>query len=85
MQNSYTPYKTERKCELPHAKRILIVDDDSDITLTFKTLIECANNDSGKWNFEVDVVSGSIFYSCNYIHQNNRLQVSSHNRPCLSS
>jgi DNA-binding response OmpR family regulator len=60
MQNSYTPHTAEKKRELPHAKRILIVDDDSDITLTFKTGIECANNDSGKWKFEVDVYNDPL-------------------------
>jgi DNA-binding response OmpR family regulator len=60
VRNSYNPPTTEKKRELLHTKRILIVDDDSDITLTFRTGIESANNDSQKWKFEVDVYNDPL-------------------------
>jgi DNA-binding response OmpR family regulator len=60
MQNHYTPHTAEKEGELPHTRRILIVDDDSDITLTFKTGIESANNNSRKWKFEVDVYNDPL-------------------------
>jgi DNA-binding response OmpR family regulator len=60
VRNSYNPPTTEKKRELLHTKRILIVDDDSDITLTFRTGIESANNDSPKWKFEVDVYNDPL-------------------------
>jgi DNA-binding response OmpR family regulator len=46
----------ERKQKLsPHTKRILIVDDDSDITFTFKKAFEEANrNDGNKISFQVN-------------------------------
>jgi DNA-binding response OmpR family regulator len=60
VRNSYNPPTTEKKRELLHTKRILIVDDDSDITLTFKTGIESANKYSRKWKFEVDVYNDPL-------------------------
>jgi DNA-binding response OmpR family regulator len=46
----------ERKQKLsPHTKQILIVDDDSDITFTFKKAFEEANrNDGNKISFQVN-------------------------------
>ena len=58
MLNSYSSQTGEKKQELPCTKSILIVDDDPDITLTFKTGIESANNDSRK--FEVDVYNDPL-------------------------
>ena len=60
MQNYYTPHTAEKEGELPHTKRILIVDDDPDITLTFKTGIESANKDSQKPKFEVHVFNDPL-------------------------
>jgi DNA-binding response OmpR family regulator len=60
IQNSYTPHTAEKKREVPHAKRILNVDDDSDITLTFKAGIESANNDSRSRKFEVNVYNDPL-------------------------
>jgi DNA-binding response OmpR family regulator len=60
VQNSYASHTAEKKRELQRTKRILIVDDDSDITLTFKAGIESANNDSRKWKFEVDVYNDPL-------------------------
>ena len=60
MQNYYTPHTAEKEGELPHTRRILIVDDDPDITLTFKTGIESANKDSQKPKFEVHVFNDPL-------------------------
>ncbi len=48
-------YEKENKSYPPHTKRILIVDDDSDITFTFKKAFEEANrNDGNKISFQVN-------------------------------
>ncbi|HEU4444690.1 MAG TPA: response regulator [Nitrososphaeraceae archaeon] len=59
-QNSDTPHKTGEKQELPYTNKILIVDDDPDITLTYKTGIESANKDSQKPKFEVHVFNNPL-------------------------
>jgi CheY-like chemotaxis protein len=60
MKDSYTPNTTHKRRELPSTNRILVVDDDPDITLTFKTGIESANKDSQKPKFEVHVFNGPL-------------------------
>ena len=60
VQNSYNPDTTQKRRESPSTKRILVVDDDPDIALTFKTGIESANNDSQGQKFEVHVFNGPL-------------------------
>ena len=55
MKDSYTPNTAQKRRELPSTKGILVVDDDPDITLTFRRGIESANNDSQGQKFEVHV------------------------------
>jgi DNA-binding response OmpR family regulator len=47
-----TTIEEEREKLSPFAKRILVIDDDSDITLTFKQVLEAENN-NGKIFFKV--------------------------------
>jgi DNA-binding response OmpR family regulator len=58
MFDSHASQISGKRRGFPSTKRILIVDDDPDITLTFKTGMESANNDSRK--FEVDVYNDPL-------------------------
>ena len=55
---AYSVYDTEVKKEQQFRKRILIVDDDADVTVTFKVGIEDSNN-SGDINKRIEVYTSN--------------------------
>jgi CheY-like chemotaxis protein len=60
MKDSYSPNTAQTRRELRSTKRILVVDDDPDITLTFKRGIESANNGPQGQKFEVHVFNDPL-------------------------
>jgi DNA-binding response OmpR family regulator len=61
MQETFTQSGKEVQQELsPKSKRVLIVDDDPDITLTFKKGLEAENEESSNLFFEVSTYNDPI-------------------------